>query len=136
MTKSAAPTRAEIRCPVELTLTLLSNKWKALILRDLFIRRSRFSELQKSLAGISQKVLTANLRALEEDGLISRQVFAQVPPRVEYALTDCGRSLLPILQALFKWGAEYQEERGWARREDLPPKLRQIFLADEAGTAA
>lgn len=96
-------------CPVETTLTLIGNKWKVLIIRDLFGGTKRFNELKRSLTGVSQKVLTAQLRALEADGLVHREVFAEVPPRVEYSLTDVGRSLRPILDAMIEWGTAYKE---------------------------
>lgn len=97
-------------CPVETTLTLISNKWKVLILRDLINRTMRFGELQRSVGNVSQKVLTAQLRQMEADGLLTRLVYAEVPPRVEYTLTDLGRSLKPILDAMSDWGASYQEQ--------------------------
>lgn len=96
-------------CPVETTLTLIGNKWKVLILRDLLSGTKRFSELKRSLNGVSQKVLTTQLRAMEEDGLVHREVFAEVPPRVEYSLTDVGRSLRPILDAMIDWGTAYKK---------------------------
>lgn len=95
-------------CPVETTLTLISDKWKVLILRDLLAGTKRFGELKKSLGSVSQKVLTAQLRAMEESGLVHRKVYAQVPPRVDYSLTDLGRSLKPIIDALWAWGEKYQ----------------------------
>ena len=91
-------------CPVEVTLLLLSNKWTILILRDLFTGTKRFGELKKSLNGVSQKVLTANLRSLEEKGIIEREVFPEVPPRVEYTLTDLGKTLDPIIKSMHDWG--------------------------------
>lgn len=96
-------------CPVETTLTLIGNKWKVLILRDLLSGTKRFSELKRSLNGVSQKVLTTQLRAMEADGLVHREVFAEVPPRVEYSLTELGRSLKPILDAMVEWGTTYKE---------------------------
>ena len=96
-------------CPVETTLTLIGNKWKVLILRDLLSGTKRFSELKRSLNGVSQKVLTTQLRAMEADGLMHREVFAEVPPRVEYSLTELGRSLKPILDAMVEWGTAYKE---------------------------
>ncbi|MEE0510396.1 MAG: helix-turn-helix domain-containing protein [Peptococcaceae bacterium] len=96
-------------CPVETTLTLIGNKWKVLILRDLLSGTKRFNELKRSLNGVSQKVLTAQLRAMEADGLVHREVFAEVPPRVEYSLTELGRSLKPILDAMVEWGTAYKE---------------------------
>lgn len=99
-------------CPVEVTLMLISDRWKVLILRDLLTGTKRFGELKKSIGSISQKVLTSNLRAMEEDGLVIRKVYAQVPPRVEYSLTATGASLKPILFAMQEWGAQYQKEHG------------------------
>ena len=90
--------------PVEATLSFMSDKWKVLILRDLLTGTKRFGELKKSIGSISQKVLTSNLRAMEEDGLLKREVFAEVPPRVEYTLTDRGRSLEPVIDAMRVWG--------------------------------
>ena len=95
-------------CPVETTLMLISNRWNVLILRDLMEGTKRFGELKKSLGDISQKVLTANLRAMEENGLLIRTVYAQVPPKVEYTLTDTGYSLKPVLDAMVQWGIKYQ----------------------------
>lgn len=97
-------------CPVETTLMLISDRWKVLILRDLMGGTLRFGELKKSLGGISQKVLTANLRDMESSGLLSRKVFPQVPPRVEYTLTELGLSLKPVLAAMFDWGVRYKEQ--------------------------
>lgn len=95
-------------CPVETTLTLIGDKWKVLILRDLLSGTKRFGELKKSIGSVSQKVLTAQLRDMEESGLLSRKVYAEVPPRVEYTLTDLGYSLKPILDAMWNWGEEYK----------------------------
>ena len=95
-------------CPVETTLMLISNRWNVLILRDLMEGTKRFGELKKSLGDISQKVLTANLRAMEENGLLIRTVYAQVPPKVEYTLTDTGYSLKPVLDDMVQWGTKYQ----------------------------
>lgn len=97
-------------CPVETTLTLIGNKWKVLIMRDLLTGTKRFGELKKSLRSVSQKVLTAQLRAMEEDGLIHREVYAEVPPRVEYSLTELGWSLKPILDAMVIWGNNYKNQ--------------------------
>lgn len=96
-------------CPVETTLQLISDRWKVLIIRDLLDGTKRFGELKRSVGSISQKVLTSNLRAMEESGLVKRKVYAEVPPRVEYTLTDTGQSLRPILDAMSKWGTEYQK---------------------------
>ena len=95
-------------CPVETTLTLIGDKWKVLILRDLLPGTKRFGELKKSIGSVSQKVLTAQLRDMEENGLINRKVDAEVPPRVEYSLTDLGKSLEPILDAMWNWGEGYK----------------------------
>ena len=99
-------------CPVETTLTLIGDKWKVLILRDLLQGTKRFGELKKSIGNVSQKVLTAQLRAMEENGFVHRQVYAEVPPRVEYSLTDLGRSLKPILDSMWAWGEGYQKQQG------------------------
>ncbi len=97
-------------CPVETTLTLIGDKWKVLILRDLMPGTKRFGELKKSIGHVSQKVLTAQLRDMEENGLLHRRTYAEVPPRVEYSLTDLGRSLKPVLDALQEWGARYKAQ--------------------------
>ena len=97
-------------CPVELTLLLISNKWKVLIIRDLLDGTKRFSELKKSINNISQKVLTSNLREMEENDLLTRKVYPEVPPRVEYTLTDIGYSLKPLLDDMDKWGTWYRSE--------------------------
>ena len=95
-------------CPVETTLTLISDKWKVLILRDLLSGTKRFSELKRSIGSVSQKVLTAQLRQMEDSGLLTRTVYPEVPPRVEYTLTELGYSLKPILDAMRNWGEEYR----------------------------
>ena len=97
-------------CPVEVTLMLISDRWKVLVLRDLLSGTKRFGELKKSIGSISQKVLTSNLRSMEEDGLLTRKVYAEVPPRVEYTLTELGESLQPILLTMQQWGSEYQKQ--------------------------
>ena len=97
-------------CPVETTLTLISDKWKVLILRDLLPGTKRFGEVKKSIGHVSQKVLTAQLRQMEQSGLVNRKVYAEVPPKVEYSLTDVGYSLKPILDAMWTWGEEYQKK--------------------------
>ena len=95
-------------CRVETTLTLISDKWKVLIIRDLLSGTRRFGELKRSLGGVSQKVLTSQLRQMEESGLLTRTVYPEVPPRVEYTLTELGYSLRPALEALRDWGEEYK----------------------------
>jgi DNA-binding HxlR family transcriptional regulator len=97
-------------CPVETALTLCGDRWKILIVRELLAGTKRFSELKKSLDGISQKVLTQHLRIMEENGLVNRKVYAEVPPRVEYSLTESGQSLKSIHDAMWKWGEEYKEK--------------------------
>ncbi len=95
-------------CPVETTLTLIGDKWKVLILRDLMPGTKRFGELKKSIGSVSQKVLTAQLRDMEHNGLLTRTVYPEVPPKVEYSLTELGRSLKPILDAMQSWGEEFK----------------------------
>lgn len=97
-------------CPVATTVEVIGSKWKLLILRNLFVRPWRFNELKRSLNGISQKVLTDALRALENDGIIIRTVYPEVPPRVEYAMSEIGDSLRPILKSMEEWGAEYKQK--------------------------
>ncbi|AEF93205.1 transcriptional regulator, HxlR family [Desulfotomaculum nigrificans CO-1-SRB] len=97
-------------CPVETTLLLIESKWKVLILRELMEGTKRFNELKKSIKSISQKVLTQQLRSMEEDGLVERKVYAEVPPRVEYSLTELGISLKPILDSMYLWGKQYKEK--------------------------
>ena len=99
-------------CPVETTLMLIGDKWKVLILRDLMDGTKRFGELKKSIGTVSQKVLTAQLRDMEEKGLLTRKVYAEVPPRVEYTLTETGCSLKPILDSMWVWGLDYQTKNG------------------------
>ena len=97
-------------CPDDTTLTLISDKWKVLILRDLMNGTLRFGELKKSIGHVTQKVLTAQLRQMEASGLLTRKVYAEVPPRVEYTLTELGYSLKPVMDALWKWGENYQAQ--------------------------
>ncbi len=100
-------------CPVETTLSLIGNKWKVLILRDLMEGTMRFGQLKKSVGDISQKVLTAQLRDMEESGLVDRKVYAEVPPRVEYSLTELGLSLKPVLDAMVEWGTDYKSSHSY-----------------------
>lgn len=104
-------TKAELpECPVATTVQLIGNKWKLLILRNLIYNGTqRFGDFIKSIPGISKKVLTDDLRALENDGIIEREVFAEVPPRVEYSLSPLGKSLKPVLDAMFDWGTDYKK---------------------------
>ena len=96
------------KCPVETTLLMVGQRWKALVIRDLLTGTKRFGELKKSVSGITQKVLTSKLRALEEDGLIERFEYPQTPPKVEYTLTDIGYSLRPVIEAFKDWGKDYK----------------------------
>ena len=95
-------------CPVETAMLLISNKWKIFVISELLSGTKRFNELLRGIPSISQKVLTQNLRSMEEDGLVARQVFAEVPPRVEYSLSELGHSLMPVIDALAEWGMRYQ----------------------------
>lgn len=97
-------------CPVATTVQLIGSKWKLLIMRNLLARPWRFNELRKDLDGISQKVLTDSLRAMEQDGIITRTVYPEVPPRVEYALSELGESMRPIINAMEVWGKDYKEK--------------------------
>ena len=105
MTKEEMPA-----CPMATTVQLIGSKWKLLILRNLMMRAWRFNEMRRDLEGVSQKVLTDSLRALEEDGIITRTVYPEVPPRVEYALSPLGESMRPILEAMEAWGKGYQAQ--------------------------
>lgn len=97
------------KCPVETTLKMIGKKWKIIILRDLLSGTKRFGELKKSVNGISQKVLTTNLRQMEEDGLVIRKIYNEVPPRVDYTLTDVGYSLASVLDSMADWGEGYKQ---------------------------
>lgn len=96
-------------CPVATTLMLIGNKWKIFIIQQLMDRPFRFSELRRAIPGISEKVLTDNLRAMEKDGLITRTVFPEVPPRTEYALSELGNTMRPIIESMVTWGTGYQQ---------------------------
>ena len=97
-------------CPVATTVQLIGSKWKLLIMRNLLVRPWRFNELRKDLEGISQKVLTDSLRSMEKDGIITRTVYPEVPPKVEYALSELGQSLRPVIKAMEKWGNNYKAQ--------------------------
>ena len=109
-----------LACPVETTLLLIGDKWKVLILRDLMDGTKRFGELKKSIGHVTQKVLTAQLRDMEANGLLTRTVYAEVPPRVEYTLTDIGYSLKPILDSMVAWGSSYKEKAAAMEASDAP----------------
>jgi DNA-binding HxlR family transcriptional regulator len=100
-----------LSCPVETTLEVIGGRWKVLILRELIPGVRRFNDLHRSLHGITQKMLTQQLREMEEDGLIHREVYLQVPPKVEYSLTQTGQTLEPILEAMHHWGVQYRQSR-------------------------
>ena len=99
-------------CPVAITVQMVGSKWKLLILRNLLARPWRFNELRKNLEGISQKVLTDSLRSMEEDSIITRTVYPEVPPRVEYSLSELGESMRPIIKAMEQWGIDYKAQNG------------------------
>ncbi len=105
-------------CPVATTVSLIGSKWKLLIMRNLLVRPWHFNELKKSLEGISQKVLTDSLRSMEADGIITRTVYAEVPPRVEYSLSELGESLRPIIKAMEVWGTNYKKNVLAEKAED------------------
>ena len=119
-------------CPVEATINLVSNKWKVLIMRELFEGTKRFGVLfrSKGLSGISQKMLTQQLRQMEEDGVVARTAYPEVPPRVEYSLTPLGKSLKPILDAMDRWGSNYIEEREWSERGSIMNREETIAFLD------
>lgn len=114
-------------CPVATTVALIGSKWKLLIIRNLLARPWRFNELKKDLEGISQKVLTDSLRSMEADGIITRTVYPEVPPRVEYVLTELGKSLKPILDSMRAWGEAYKAKQKKTRSSTFPMLLR-VFL--------
>ncbi len=111
MSKKAAA-RELPACPVETTISLIGDKWKVLILRELMDGTKRFGELQRGVGKVSQKVLTSQLRSMEADGLVHREVYAEVPPRVEYSLTPLGQSLRPVIEALGEWGTAFKAQYG------------------------
>ena len=111
---SKTPSPERLTCAVESTLDIIGGRWKVLILRELLLGVRRFNELHRSLHGITQKMLTQQLRELEEDGIIHREVYLQVPPKVEYSLTELGKTLQPILNAMHEWGLQYLEARNAA----------------------
>ena len=123
-------------CPVETTLMLIGDKWKVLILRDLMDGTKRFGELKKSIGHVTQKVLTAQLRDMEAKGLLTRKVYAEVPPRVEYTLTETGYSLKPILDSMVDWGTNYKQQNA-AQEERMIREIckAEVFLAQKAEAA-
>ena len=117
--------RRSIKCPAEATLSVIGGRWKVPLLYHLFKGTKRFSELQRAISGITQKMLTQQLREMERDGLVHREVYATVPPKVEYSLTPLGMSLKPVIDAMCDWGMSYQEGR-------LEPDTLQLVVADLA----
>ena len=107
-------------CPVEMTLQLIGDKWKVLIIRDLLTGTKRFNELMRSVSGITQKVLTSHLRAMEQAGLVTRKIYPQVPPKVEYTLTETGYSLKPIPDSMAAWGTAYKKNTGQMQTQKEP----------------
>ena len=122
------------RCPVEVTLSLISSRWVVLILRELIYGTRRFGQIRKALGGVSTKVLTQNLRTMEENGLLTRETFAEVPPRVEYTLTALGQSLRPVLLSMVEWGSQYARlhEHRSSVRCDTGEVLMVGWMDDEA----
>ena len=116
ITPNPAPTTGFTRlsCAVETTLNIIDGRWKVLILRELFAGTMRFAQLRRALQGVTQKMLTQQLRELEADGIVHRQVYPEVPPRVEYSLTPLGESLWSVLEAMHNWGLHYQTAQGIA----------------------
>lgn len=114
------------KCPVETTLKMIGKRWKIIILRELLPGTKRFGELKKSVCGISQKVLTANLRQMEEDGLVIREVFNEVPPRVDYTLTDVGYSLASVLDSMADWGEGYKRFLKLIEKQEKLSRKEQI----------
>ena len=106
-------------CPVETTLMMIGDKWKVLIIRELLPGTRRFNEIHRSIDGISQKVLTQKLREMESDNLLERRVYAEVPPKVEYSLTELGMTLRPILDSMERWGAEYKAAMALSNRTSV-----------------
>jgi DNA-binding HxlR family transcriptional regulator len=117
--------RRSIKCPAEATLSVIGGRWKVPLLYHLFQGTKRFSELQRAISGITQKMLTQQLREMERDGLVQREVYPTVPPKVEYSLTPLGMSLQPVIDAMCDWGMSYQEGR-------LEPGTLQLVVADLA----
>ena len=108
--EAKSDSKKQVGCPVETTLAIIGGRWKVLILQELFSGVKRFGELHRALAGITQKMLTQQLRELERDGIINRMVYAQVPPKVEYSLTEFGMTLRPILETMHEWGVRFEKE--------------------------
>lgn len=117
--------RRQTDCPAEITLAVIGGRWKTLLLYNLFQGVKRFSELQRALTGITQKMLTQQLREMERDGLVHREVFPEVPPKVEYSLTPLGKTLEPVVRAMCEWGIKYKEGK-------LDHEAVQLFVSELA----
>jgi DNA-binding HxlR family transcriptional regulator len=132
--------RKAVTCPVEFTLAIIGGRWKALILYQLFLGVKRFSQLQKILKGVSQKMLTQQLRELESDGIIHREVYAQVPPKVEYSLTALGASLKPVIESMCEWGVMHSVTKSEKVPFTLPtPEIigeQPTYLVQDSATTA
>jgi DNA-binding HxlR family transcriptional regulator len=118
--------RRETNCPAEITLTVIGGRWKALLLYHLFQGVKRFSELQRALPGITQKMLTQQLREMERDGLVHREVYPEVPPKVEYSMTALGMTLEPVIRAMCEWGLKYKE--GTLDRQSIEPYVADLVV--------
>src|ERR1700742_3029182 len=116
--------RRKTNCPAEITLSVIGGRWKTVLLYHLFQGVKRFSELQRALSGITQKMLTQQLREMERDGLVHREVYAEVPPRVEYSLTPLGQTLEPVVHAMCDWGVNYQ--RGQLEGQPVGPFVAEL----------
>lgn len=115
-----------VSCSVEATLSVIGGQWKVLILRELLIGTQRFNQLQRSLGGITQKMLTQQLRELEHDGIVHREIYLEVPPKVEYSLTPLGKTLQPVLDAMHEWGIKYGEAKNIEDLEETKPSLTEV----------
>jgi DNA-binding HxlR family transcriptional regulator len=121
--------RRKTNCPAEITLAIIGGRWKTLLLYHLFQGVKRFSELQRATNGITQKMLTQQLREMERDGLVHREIYAEVPPKVEYSLTPLGRTLEPVVHAMCDWGVKYSQ----GRHDDQPLSPFVVELAAQSG---
>ena len=126
----------EFYCPVNLTSDVIGGKWKPLVIYHLEKRTRRFGELQKLIPGMTKKMLTQHLRELERDGVVSRKVYPQIPPKVEYSLTRHGESLKPILKLMSAWGAKHRERYGIPKESSFPPSTRKRTTSAESSVSA
>jgi len=126
----------EFYCPVNLTSDVIAGKWKPLVIYYLETRTRRFGELQKLIPGMTKKMLTQHLRELERDGVVSRKVYPEIPPKVEYSLTRHGESLKPILKLMSAWGTKHRERYGIPRASSFPPSTRKRTTSAESSVSA